>query len=257
MVEIFRAVRPYRNEVLPYDYCILVLGALGNGKSTFINTFINVCLGRDPNNLITAIESRKYPEIYPNFRINFREEENYQDEPSHTRSINFYKISSELTNYKTFLLIDTPGFGNPEGIHEDDKVAHEILKAFCIVPKISAILIIEKSVNNRLTSYMQYYILRLSEVIPNAYKKKIILGCSCSLENGYGYKKFYDDFFPYGIQFKVGFNNTFFNYNHIDYMAKPKILKKVTKEWRSSNKKVIKIIKKVIELDSGEASINT
>lgn len=98
-MEFARAIEPSPEYFQPYDYCIFVLGSSGCGKSTFINTFINVALNRVPVNFITAIESKHYPIIDADFSINTMRE-SFIDGKIQTKSVHYYKISTEFTKYK-------------------------------------------------------------------------------------------------------------------------------------------------------------
>ena len=87
-----------REEFEPYDYSILILGPSGSGKSSFINTFINILLEKTPDNLLSIIPCESYPEVDPEFL----DSENLHPAGKFykfaTLSLNGYKISSRLTN---------------------------------------------------------------------------------------------------------------------------------------------------------------
>lgn len=150
-----RAAKPSLEEILPYDYCILVLGSTGCGKSTFINTFINVVQNKKPGDFITAIESTYYPETHQDFILDPVREE-LTSGLSHTKTVHYYKLSSDLTNNKTILLVDTPGLGAAEGIQQDDSFIENIIDSVRNHPTINAILVLERSSTNRITAYVDY-----------------------------------------------------------------------------------------------------
>ncbi|OMJ65443.1 hypothetical protein SteCoe_38210 [Stentor coeruleus] len=245
-----RAVLPRLNDILPYDYCILVLGGTGCGKSTFINTFINAILNREPQNLIIAVESKTYQQLHPNFIIE-SEAEDLTSKLSHTKAVHYYKLSSELTHNKTILLVDTPGLGAPEGIKMDDNFIEQIIYAAQTIPKINAIIVIEKSTTNRQTALVEYCLYRISEVIPNEFESKVILGITFHA----GPSDFNKSWFAFNIQMTAKFNNLCFSYDNNDYESKPKKLENSIKEWNRSKKKVTKIIEKVFEMNSLETTI--
>lgn len=247
---IARAVLPFPEHFLPYDYCIFVLGGTGCGKSTFTNTFINVVLNSNPQNLVIAVESKSHPEIHPNFIIE-SEGEDINSKLSHTKAVHYYKLSSELTQNKTILLVDTPGLGAPEGIKSDDNFINQIINAAQIIPKINAIVVIEKSTTNRQTALVEYCLYRISEVIPNVFESRVILGITFHA----GPSDFNKSWFAFSIQMTAKFNNLCFSYNNDDYASKPKKLESSIKEWNRSKRKFTRIIQKVFEMDSQETSV--
>ena len=87
----------------PYDYSFLILGGYGNGKSAFVNSFINYLLGRNPLNLIPVIPSKYYPIIDKRFIDHDRPDRN--DEATDKRQTKYthcYKISGPNTKGKPF-----------------------------------------------------------------------------------------------------------------------------------------------------------
>ncbi|OMJ69034.1 hypothetical protein SteCoe_33344 [Stentor coeruleus] len=250
-MEFARAIEPSPENFLPYDYCIFVLGNTGNGKSTFINTFINVALNKEPGNFITAIESKEYPAVDLDFSI-----DPIREGPplgkSQTLSVHYYKISTNFTNYKTILLVDTPGLGAPEGVEKDDDFVDSILDSAIKIPKINAIIVIEKHSTNRLAPTLEYALYRLCEVIPNAFENKVIL--ALSFDSG-GPSNFLDEWFPFKHELKVSMNNVCFKYSNEVYLNDRKIAKKFKKKINKSREVIQQIFDKVINMDSQETSI--
>ncbi|OMJ67220.1 hypothetical protein SteCoe_35675 [Stentor coeruleus] len=247
-----RAVLPLPEYFLPYDYCILVLGGTGCGKSTFVNTFINVVLNRDPENLIIAVESKPYPNVHEDFIIE-SEGEDINSKLSHTKAVHYYKLSSEITNNKTILLVDTPGLGAAEGIKMDDSFIDKIIDAARTIPRINAIIVIEKSTTNRQTALVEYCLYRISEVIPNDFERKVILGITFHT----GPSDFDKSWFMFNVQMTAKLNNLCFSYTENDYKSKPKKLENSLKEWDKSKRKITRIIGKVFEMEAQETTIYT
>ncbi|CAD8084244.1 unnamed protein product [Paramecium sonneborni] len=93
---------------------ILIVGITGQGKTTFINSFI------------TYLKGFNTSKSYENFQFRFYvDKPNNKNVQSHTQSVNSYQII-----YEDFLfnLIDTPGLGDTEGLEKDQRIVDDIAK---------------------------------------------------------------------------------------------------------------------------------
>ncbi|OMJ66806.1 hypothetical protein SteCoe_36227 [Stentor coeruleus] len=232
-----RAVREY--EIEPFDYSILIIGASDAGKSTLINTAVNFALGSDVKNLKTASKNRKYLNLSPGFDDEKPEVIHY------TMHSHFYKISCSETNYKTILLVDTPGISSMGRIEEDDDSALEVMRAARLVSGFNAIFVVQNQSINKLTPHVKYTLYRISEVIPSDFKKSIILVLCLSTDK---ISALDEENYDFPIKKTFYFNNCFFEYTQADYMTNKKLEKKQNKKLVKSKKRICKLFNYVFRM---------
>jgi hypothetical protein len=134
---------------------IMVVGATGAGKSTMINAFVNYFYGTQWND---------------SFRLKLITEEDEgingiakSQTKSQTRSITAYTLHYQegcQVPY-TLTIIDTPGFGDVEGIKRDEEITKQIREFFMIkgpngIDHLDAIGFVVQSSLGRLTPTQKY-----------------------------------------------------------------------------------------------------
>ena len=136
------------SDIRQTEKVVLIVGETGSGKTTWINAALNHILGV------------KYTD---NFRFKLVMEENdSRQELSQTKNITIYTIQPEEgcnIDY-TLTLIDTPGFGDPEGIEKDLAIGKELLNVFDpqigFVDHLDAIGFVANGTRPRLTQQQKY-----------------------------------------------------------------------------------------------------
>ena len=101
---------------------LMVVGATGAGKTTLINGMVNYILGvqwKDVFRYKLIIEDDKVP----------KGKSQTQDITAYT----FYPIKGSSLPY-TFTVIDTPGFGDTEGLERDRQITDQIKEFFSMFP---------------------------------------------------------------------------------------------------------------------------
>lgn len=120
---------------------LIVFGETGCGKSTFLNAIVNYVAG---------------VEMEDTFRYIVIVENDSSQLKSLTSTINDYYIKNSRTG-QVYRLIDTPGFGDTEGIEKDKQLVKMIsLKFKKDIDCIHSVLFVMKASTNRVTTYQRY-----------------------------------------------------------------------------------------------------
>ena len=133
---------------------IMLLGETGAGKSTLINAMFNYLVGVD---------------FHDNFRLNLidQEKSEYGELQNPTKSQTTY-ITSYTIHYRegftipfTLTIIDTPGFGDTDGIQRDEEITEQIgtffkKKGSNGIDAIDAVGFVTQSFKPRLTPTQRY-----------------------------------------------------------------------------------------------------
>ena len=128
----------------------IVVGETGSGKTTLLNSFVNFLLGVKIN------DDYRYKIIF--------EKGNKTQSNSQTEQVNIYNIRS-VGGIPPIKIIDTPGFGDTEGIEKDNEIIEQIEKFFRDnLKEINAICFVTKSTNNRLTFYQKYILNKVLDI---------------------------------------------------------------------------------------------
>ena len=118
---------------------VLIVGQTGSGKTTFINAFTNYLMDI---------------QLEDDFRYNLIVEKERLKSESQTKGLHIYNIRSK---YMCLKIVDTQGFGDTNGITEDEKITMKIKDSFMKeLNSINAILFVVKSSDTRLTLHQKY-----------------------------------------------------------------------------------------------------
>ena len=138
----------------------MVIGETGSGKTTLLNSFVNFILG------VNLEDNYR-------FKIVIEKNNNIQSK-SQTNDVRIYNIRSS-GGYPPIRIIDTPGFGDTNGIEADQEITNKIEKFFKEnIITINAICFVTKSSNNRLTVSQKYIIARILDIFGEDIKEIFI-----------------------------------------------------------------------------------
>ena len=131
----------FSKEEIDKSIKIMVIGPTGSGKTTLLNSYINYLME------VNYIDTFRYIIINETKKIN--------DSNSQTSEVTNYNIKAK--NGKLYQIIDTPGFGDTEGIKKDEEITIKISNFFLYkINEINAVCLVLKSSDNRLASCQKY-----------------------------------------------------------------------------------------------------
>jgi len=168
-------------------YNVLVMGETGTGKSTFINAFVNYAnfesleeALNDTEVVRFAVPSALAHEIEGGEMVDVTLGESTESEilsrngQSATQRGTIYSL--EMDNGKSIRLIDTPGIGDSRGIRYDDANIKDILTTLEQVDKLSAILILLRPSQARLTPTFRFCLIELFRHLHRSAVRNVIFG---------------------------------------------------------------------------------
>ena len=133
----------------PRDFVVMVVGATGSGKTTLINGIANYIFG---------------VERHHQFRFKLITDEGGRSQAnSQTKNITAYTIHKHDGSRfpHTLTIIDTPGFGDTEGLERDKQISADIKHFFSLpqptgIDQINAVAFVTQASLARLTATQRY-----------------------------------------------------------------------------------------------------
>ncbi|CAN9313879.1 unnamed protein product [Alternaria alternata] len=260
---------------------ILLLGATGVGKSTFINAFRNFL---EYDSLDQALEDPTPTRFVVPSYFNVEEEmkaKGYYDPSGYTFTVGnesdseqFSKTGQSSTRYSNIYsfnidddlvinLIDTPGIGDTAGREQDKKNIRNILETLESIDKLSGVLFLLKPDQARLTKAFSYYISELVSHLHIDASKNILFGFTRSTNTDWclGATKAPLDaaLDRLGLKGIRNDDTTFlFDSGVFDFIAKTKaypnrhfnesVLERQREKWNKSSEAVYKLVQRVEDL---------
>ena len=185
---------------------LLLIGESGAGKSTLINALINFIMN------VKYDDEHRFKIINENNNKN-----NNKEFLSQTKEVNIYYIKAQ-NGYPPIKIIDTPGFGDTQGIEFDNKIMSMIFDKFQTINELTSVCIISKSTNARFNFLERYIYNNIAKLFAkDLISNFIFLFTFCDNQEPLSLAKFNDpNCFLYNIKKKINepwylkFNNSGF-----------------------------------------------
>eukprot|EP01132_Coremiostelium_polycephalum_P002086 gene2086-2573_t len=146
----------------PKQYNVLIIGATGSGKSTFVNMCSNYFLDGKLHDLKIVIPTEHHVQ---NSMLDIKHSENVKDKTqSQTSTCSVYKFSK---NGDTYSIIDTPGFLDNRGEVQKERNITDILETVLKHSVISGVILVINGTEERLSNGVKEVINCLRGNLPN------------------------------------------------------------------------------------------
>ncbi|CAF4903427.1 unnamed protein product, partial [Rotaria sp. Silwood1] len=167
---------------------ILLLGEIGVGKSTFINAFVNYLTFENLNKAeqgkpVVLIPASFLMTIGNNFDeciVKFSNSDSFNNEDfdhpgqSITQHCKSYVFHLNDTNKTKLRIIDTPGFGDKRGLHQDDANMQHILEYINELTHLNAICFLLKPNASQINSFFITCLTQLLDLLGSNARQNIV-----------------------------------------------------------------------------------
>ncbi|CAG8615817.1 6830_t:CDS:2, partial [Scutellospora calospora] len=239
-----------RNNREPGVFKILLLGGTGTGKSTIINTMTNYFLGGTLDEPKIVIPT-KYFKVTEKEFLNKDSETKIDDvTKSQTTKCHTYNFNHPDHSAYKFILIDTPGLSDTNGVKQDDKNIQEIIDAAIDAGSLSAIVIIANGTESRVTPSIKNTLVQLANNLPDDLLGNLLLVLTkCTKSSA----SFSEDAFSK----EIAKPKKIFYMDNQFFCTNPQVWKddddeRITVEfnWKKSNNTINKLLETIADLSS-------
>lgn len=162
---------------IPNAFYILVVGETGAGKSTLVNTIVNYFRGGKISCIKVAVPTKYLTPTEPEAS---QSTENSIHDCTRSNTVGavpyvLRKLSNGANLHDTtFVVVDTPGLADTNGVGQDDVNIGTILDAANRCPSLSAIILVANGTVSRFGNNVKVTLSRLNGNIPDIALKNIV-----------------------------------------------------------------------------------
>ncbi|CAG0901396.1 unnamed protein product [Cyprideis torosa] len=194
-----------KNVGIYQERSIMVLGATGTGKTTFINSMANFLFGVEASDPFR-------------FKLITQEEEGAERSQSVTKKVTAYVLHETRLPFR-LTVVDTPGYGDTDGIKADKHTTGLIKKLFestdeSGISRLDAIVLVVKASDTRLTAHQKHNFNSVFQLFGKNLAENIVVVATFSDASDPPVQKTLKD---QGIEFKA-----FHKFNNSAFFAGPK-----------------------------------
>lgn len=132
------------------EKCLLVLGETGSGKTTLLNSFVNY------------IMKVNYEDDFRYYLVD--EKDLVVKGRSTTKEVTIYNIKGQ-NGFPSMKIIDTPGFGDTDGVEIDNIITNKIAKLLKDkIHTLTAVCFIVKSSDSKISTTQKYILAKVMEL---------------------------------------------------------------------------------------------
>jgi len=177
------------------EYCILLAGKSGAGKTTLINSLANLIVRKnyedDRDIAITQTFEMMDPETgeskfltlennLPQFAA-LQTDRGGEQSQSQTTGCNQYRFE---TADAVITFIDTPGLGDTEGTEQDQRNVTEIVRGVVKSTQVHAVALVHKASDCKCDAFLKYYIGEIKGMLPLECRDNLIVCFTCVVNAG-------------------------------------------------------------------------
>jgi len=173
------------------EYCTVLIGKSGAGKTTMINMTANFFLGKEYTDTRAIAITQSFSVVDPQTQkpkvltlennlpqfASFQTDRGGGQNQSQTTGCHSYRFETADT---IFTFIDTPGFGDTNGTDQDRENVKEIVKAVVQKTQVHAIALVHKGSDCKNDPFSKYCISEIKTMMPIECRENFVVCFTCA-----------------------------------------------------------------------------
>ena len=232
---------------IPGAYYVLVVGETGAGKSTLVNTLVNYFRGGSLSCIKVAVPTKFLQSTEPEAEQSTERSIHDNTESNTVGSVPY--VLRKITNStdlhkKTFVIVDTPGLADTNGVDQDDINIGTILDAANRCPSLSAIILVANGTVARFGNNVKVTLSRLNGNIPDIALKNIVYVMTNSATKARS--NFNVEGAPFAPKYVCYMNNSAFSSDPKEWSSHT--MRYLVDDWRASMYVVHELMKGIMQM---------